>query len=128
MKLLKPTWVNHNGECVWGSRGAGPETGQGLEPGGCRAQVLPGVLHAGRPVPGPRDWRARTLPWRGDSGYRARAPPGRGHVDSRPSPFAEPSVADAWSGQGSRPGSGSWQGCARMVQCVNPPWPFGGRV
>lgn len=45
MKLLKPTWVNHNGECAQGSRKAEPgvESGSGVgsEPRAGPARLAP---------------------------------------------------------------------------------------
>lgn len=50
MKLLKPTWVNHNGECAQGSREAEPAVGSGSGVESGRAQILP----ASPLTPGPR--------------------------------------------------------------------------
>lgn len=61
MKLLKPTWVNHNGECVLGSQEGEPEVGS--EPGlGLGSHIGPARFAPARcQVPVLRNRQGRTL-------------------------------------------------------------------
>lgn len=136
MKLLKPTWVNHNGECAPGSRKAesGVEAGSGAgsEPRAGPALLAPDAPGARCPVPKLQGRRARTLSSaRGSRRARARAPLVLSESALTPGACTEPSVAHPWSVEEPRlpPGSGPGRqpapatrlqqpGCAQMVQCV----------
>ena len=113
MKLLKPTWVNHNGECARGSRGAepgdGPLSGARWEPhAGLPASLrcrVPGARAAGPAV-------ADFVLARGDR------EPGTCSATSALAPALAPSPRPPACGPGRVSGPGLRPGCARTFQCV----------
>lgn len=115
MKLLKPTWVNHNGECARGPQAPG------------RA----GVWGAGQPRPASRLAPARGARAVGPAG--AGSVPTRGHrrlTCSRPRTCAEPSATASRSGRRSRRGGGATPGAGRAGPACDgrARWPSAGGV
>lgn len=126
MKLLKPTWVNHNGECTQESWAAEPASGWGLRFACGGAEVLPALsrrrcrvleLQNGQeqtlsPSPGHRRARARA------SGWLQRSPPSPQAMALSPPPTLSLGCLAPVSRLGHRPGAATrlhHPVCAQMV-------------